>query len=161
MLAELAPVYYNPYITPRRGGDGPARDLRLSARDLREKFAPFLARIGQNNRPSRYRDCATEDILCSAGRTQLAVSPDGWVSPCLELPWRLGNILNEPLTTVIARRDAIVERLRPSSVPMCHDCEVRDFCDSCVGVAITANGTMLQPWTHRCDIARFAATERG
>jgi radical SAM protein with 4Fe4S-binding SPASM domain len=160
VVGELAPVYYNPYITPRRGGDGPAAGLRLNARELQEKLAPFLARIGQEEPSSRYRDCATDEVLCSAGRTQIAVGPDGTVAPCLELPWQMGNITDEPLAEVLAQRHALLQCLRPSAVPACRTCTVRDYCDSCVGVAISANGTMTEPWSHRCDLARFAARKK-
>ena len=151
-----AAVYYSPYITPNRSGLGSVDAYRLSASELRETFGPFLREIGLFPRSDKYRDCSADgDTICFAGRDQIAIGPDGLVYPCLDLRLPLGDLKSEEMDTILSRRKQALETFRFREMSTCRVCEIRDFCDSCIGVALVENGDYRVPSHHKCDISHF------
>jgi radical SAM protein with 4Fe4S-binding SPASM domain len=154
-----AAVYYSPYITPNRAGLGSVGDYRLSASELRETFGPFLREIGAFPESDKYRDCsAGGDTICFAGRDQIAIGPDGLVYPCLDLRVPLGDLKFEDIETILSRRKQVLEAFRFREMSICKACEIVDFCDSCIGVALVENEDYRIPSLHKCDISHFYNT---
>lgn len=154
-----ASVFYSPYITPNRGGPGREIQFRLSRQEMEEKFKPFLDRIGTFPSRKKYRDCRNNTV-CFAGRDQIAISPSGVVYPCLDLQIPLGHINQESLGSILARRKETMQQFSLREMHTCMRCPQRNFCDSCIGLALVENGDYRMPSKHKCDVVHFYAQER-
>jgi radical SAM protein with 4Fe4S-binding SPASM domain len=147
-------IFYSPYITPNRSGAGKEVDLRLSLSDMQNKLLPFLREIDRIPVLRKYRDCKNDDSVCFAGRDQISILPDGTVYPCLDLHISLGNILKQPLATILEERRRKLD-FSLKKIPECYSCNVREYCDSCPGIAITENGKYTSTVSHKCDVTHF------
>lgn len=157
-LAGLADiVFYNAYITPNRRGSGEEAKYRLSYAEIIGVLRPFLKRIKKFfPMTEKYRDCETGSAPCKAGRNQLAIDPEGWVFPCLDLPMiRLGNLQKTSLMKILKMREAAMAQFSFCEMTSCQKCDIQDYCDSCVGAAILNNGDYRIPYRHKCDMSRF------
>ena len=152
-----ANVYYSPYLTPSRLGPGEELSFRLSRDEMERKFRPFLDEIGEVSHQRRYRDCASSDVVCYAGRDQIAIDPNGVVYPCLDLRIPLGFLKTGSLVEALGHRKTVMEKFSLTEILRCRHCSVRDFCDSCIGVAMIENGDYRKPSHHKCDIIHFYA----
>lgn len=155
-----ANVFYSPYMTPGRDQRPEVLELRLGRNDLESRFLPFLEKVGVSSPPRQYRDCSEGDDICYAGRDQIAIDPDGVVFPCLDLRLPLGDLKSESLGDVLARRRGALERFKLGELSQCLACPDRDYCDSCIGIALLENGDFRVPSTHKCDITHFYARGR-
>lgn len=160
VLAKIgAPVFYSPYITPNRGGLGEEILLRLSPREMEEKFKPFLDRIGGFPVQNKYRDCRNRTV-CFAGRDQIAIDPRGVVYPCLDLRIPLGDTSSESLAEIISRRKKLLTQFSLQEMHQCMGCRNRNYCDSCIGLALVENGDYRTPSKHKCDVVHFYSQGR-
>jgi len=155
-----AEIFYSPYLTPNRGGAGQEISYRLSRAEMEEKFKPFLEEIDAFPTQDRYRNCATDSTVCFAGRDQIAIDPTGKVYPCLDLRFQLGDLARESLGEILARRQSILESFTLDEMPQCGTCGDREFCDSCIGLALIENGNYRIPSQHKCDVTQFYAHGR-
>ncbi len=154
-----APIFYSPYITPNRGGLREEILFRLSRREMEEKFKPFLDRINGFPTQKKYRDCRNR-TACFAGRDQIAISPQGIVYPCLDLRIPLGNISSESLANILSRRKTLLAQFSLREMQQCMGCRDRNYCDSCIGLALVENGNYRTPSRHKCDVVHFYANGR-
>jgi len=152
LFGEQIEIFYSPYITPNRGGAGEEVKLRLSRKDLINKFYPFLEKIDGFPKIDKYRDCSINDTVCYAGKDQIAIDPDGFIYPCLDLRIKMGNIKEELLSKILNKRANILDKFSIKKIPKCMSCSLRDFCDSCVGIALIENNDYRRPVEHKCDI---------
>ncbi|MBP8016443.1 radical SAM protein, partial [Candidatus Gracilibacteria bacterium] len=148
-------VSYSPYITPNRKGLEYGIELRLSAKELKEKFAPFLKKINGFTEQKKYRNCANDKTVCFAGKDQIAIGSDGNVYPCLDLRIVMGNIRKLPLNEILKNKYKFLNKFSITEIPKCMNCKIRDFCDSCIGVALIENGDYRIPSSHKCDVTKF------
>lgn len=155
-IADIA-IFYSPYITPRRSGADDGIKLRLSSGEMNEKLLPFLRRTHNFSKMEWYRDCSTCKYPCTAGITQIAVDPLGNLYPCLDLPAVIGNVKHGDVDTLlsIASRQRTISRFRMAGMTQCLNCDIREFCDSCVGIALMENGDHTRPARHKCDVVHF------
>lgn len=152
-------IFYSPYITPNRMIVGEEIKYRLSYENLKEKFLPFLREVNALTPPEKYR-CSgnANQPACYAGRDQIAIGTDGEVYPCLDLRQSWGNLQSTPLVTILKNRKRILKPYRLQEIERCRACNIRDYCDSCIGVAIQENGDFRIPSQHKCDVNRFYYT---
>ncbi|MBU1124074.1 radical SAM protein, partial [Patescibacteria group bacterium] len=136
-IADIA-IFYSPYITPRRSGADDGIKLRLSAQELQEKLLPFLRRTNNYSKLEAYRDCSACLHPCTAGITQIALDPMGNLYPCLDLPVEIGNVRHGDVDTLLSveSRKRTMSKFRMAEMAECLSCDVREYCDSCVGVAM-------------------------
>ncbi|MFC1700604.1 radical SAM protein [Patescibacteria group bacterium] len=154
-------VFYNPYITPNRNGPGNEISYRLSYQQMEEKFLPFLKKVDGLFSPREYRNSSCENQpACYAGRDQIAIDTQGVVYPYLDLRLPLGNIKEEKLQEILEKREKILKPFRLNTIPKCHNCDIKKYCDSCVGTALLENGDFKVPSQHKCDISRFYYANR-
>lgn len=153
-------IFYSPYITPNRKGAGKETDFRLTAREMEEKLVPFLQSIDGMPQQKRYRDCSSIDTVCYAGRDQIAIDPSGTIYPCLDLRIPIGSLQSELLQDILGRRRAFMSQFEMSEMTKCLQCRDRDYCDSCVGLALIENGDYRHPSSHKCDVIHAYASER-
>ncbi|MDD3896465.1 MAG: radical SAM protein [Candidatus Peribacteraceae bacterium] len=155
-IADIA-IFYSPYITPRRSGADDGITFRLSTTEMQEKLLPFLRRTGNFSKMEPYRDCTACLHPCTAGITQVAIDPLGNLYPCLDLPVVIGNVRHGDVDTLLssATRGQAMSRFRMADMAQCLECDVREYCDSCVGISLLENGTHTRPARHKCDVVRF------
>lgn len=155
-----ADIFYSPYITPNRfGRNGPIL-LRLSREEMELKLAPFFEKIRAFPERKKYRDCNGDSPVCFAGRDQIAIDPLGRVYPCLDLRVVLGNLNENSLNSILAKRAAVLKGFSFKAMEQCRHCQKKEFCDSCIRLALIENGDYRIPSSHKCDIIHFYNRDR-
>ncbi len=148
-------AFYSPYITPNRNSPGAEVELRLSRREMDEKLYPFLEKIDGLVPPVKYRKRCVNTPACYAGHDQIAINPSGLVYPCLDFRLQIGDLRNENLGRVLARRKRSLSPFKLRNIQQCWACPIVEDCDSCIGTAILENGRYDVPSQHKCEISRF------
>jgi len=151
----ISDIFYSPYITPNRKMLGKEKEFRLSYEELEKSFKPFVNNIDGFSEVEKYRSCSSSNIICYAGRDQIAISSNGNVYPCLDLNISLGSIVNESLYEILQKRFSTLDKYKMQHMEKCIVCDIRDYCDSCIGIAIMENQNYKEPVSHKCDISRF------
>lgn len=144
-------------VSPRVDGDLAPLDLALTAEQVAE-LDPTL--INDGLIPGE--DPAAGALLtCRAGNTVACISPQGDVFPCLMFRYKTGNLRENTLQEILHDRpDPQLERIRtvrPEEVSECVDCDLRDVCQRCPGVAWMETGDMLAASPSACSRARGMA----
>lgn len=148
-------IFYSPYITPNRKNINRTKKYRLSSKELTSKYLPFIDEINALPDIKKYRSTKSNDLVCYAGRDQIAIYSDGTATPCLDLNIKLGNIYVDSFQYIL---DSVTSKMAGFSIkkiPACQACNIKDFCDSCIGVAITENNDYRIPLKHKCDVSKF------
>lgn len=148
-------IFYSPYITPRRDGTTHNIDLRLTKKEMEEKFFPFLEKINGFIEPRKYRRRCKGEPVCFAGVDQIAIDPGGTVFPCLDLRLPLGNIMSDSLVQILKKRKDLLSPFRLDKIRKCWNCPLVEYCDSCIGVSMLESGAFNIPSKHKCDITGF------
>lgn len=109
-----------------------------------------------SDRPRRAPD---EIWPCNCARGNCAVLSNGDVTPCISVPWKAGNIREQPFAE-IWRSSPVFERirgLRTADYATCAPCPDRGYCARPRGAAYTASGsyTGVDPF-----VCRTAAIKR-
>jgi radical SAM protein with 4Fe4S-binding SPASM domain len=99
--------------------------------------------------------------VCNAGRSLLAVGPDGTVYPCITFRRPAGSVRSTPLATIwdgpVLRE---VAALRAADLAACCGCADRAYCRFCPGYGWQAYGEMRRPTPELCARARAARRVR-
>ena len=146
-----AALKIDPVIVP--ANDGGTAVLRHRLPDVKLKS---LLASGRNLAETRHATETGDSLLCSAGRNLAAVTCDGTLYPCLQLPLALGNLQK----TSFARlwRSAAATRYRQitdADLDECFSCKLSAFCQRCPGLALIENGSLLGPSKTSCKIAQI------
>lgn len=145
-------ISFDPVIAPANDGGNAAAALRLSARGLAAamRLAPRRRKAPQALPPS-----AGLDLICGAGRNVCSVSPDGALSPCLQLPVRLGNIARRSFPEVWNNSPWLKNWRRVSSVSLagCAGCKDSPYCSRCPGISLLETGDISAPNAQACALA--------
>lgn len=148
-------ISYNPYITPQRSGSGKEKLLRLSKKEMDEKFYPFLEKINGFVGIKKYRNHCKNGPVCYAGREQISIDPEGTVFPCLDLRLPIGDLLDSNLGSILKKRKKLLKPYTLQKISKCWHCGVAEYCDSCIGTSLLENGNFNEPSQHKCDITHF------
>lgn len=148
-------VFYNPYITPQRNGAGRESLIRLSKKEIDEKFYPFLEKIDGFTAPRKYRNRCKNGPACYAGREQISIDPEGAVFPCLDLRLPMGNLLQNNLDYILEKRKPLLKAYTLEKIDKCWRCGIVEYCDSCIGTSLLEHGKFTEPSQHKCDISHF------
>jgi AdoMet-dependent heme synthase len=123
------------------------RDVVLQLESLRQKYADrmeFSTHLAQLALLNTESVCAPAFVGCQAGLGQGCIGTQGEVMPCVMLPVVAGNIRQKPLREIWERSDLLVAlRDRTRLGGYCHDCELRERCGGCRGVAYAYTGDPL------------------
>ncbi len=96
--------------------------------------------------------------ICRAGRTIASVAPNGEVSPCVMLPLNLGKLPERDFDTIWSHAPCAELRYLRSmgrtDLYQCIDCEFREFCERCTGIAYTESGRLDGPSESACRQAK-------
>ena len=149
-------------ITARNDGDlGPVhhrvREEAVIADILRDAFPRVF--FG-DERPAAISGPSPDTLLCAAGATGLAVSPDGTIRPCIALTSGMGRWPVDSLTNVWRNSSFFSEwtakKLRDiDRCASCASCEAGRFCIRCPGGWITESGDPLKPLDYSCHLSEI------
>lgn len=92
---------------------------------------------------------------CSAGKSLLAVMPDGTVYPCRRLPVDCGNIFQHTLIDIYQNNELLLQLQNPVQPVVCNACSWYVYCRAgarCMAYAITGDVTQADP---DCAIAKL------
>jgi radical SAM protein with 4Fe4S-binding SPASM domain len=141
MAKELGITFqYDLTIIPKHTGDltplkhRPSDDQLLNF--LRERVSPETWHLYPQNDDFRF---------CSIGMNSLSVSPYGEIYTCVGARVSAGNVRQQPLGNIWQESPVWQEttNLTLSNLPVCHTCELRQFCVRCHGTAAYEDGDML------------------
>jgi radical SAM protein with 4Fe4S-binding SPASM domain len=101
---------------------------------------------------------AFETLPCSAGHTACYVSPYGDVFPCVQFPYKVGNIREQPFIDIWRDSPQLndVRSIRVSDLQGCSSCVHGSSCTRCPGLAYL-EGNMRGPSIQDCEKS-FART---
>jgi radical SAM protein with 4Fe4S-binding SPASM domain len=148
LAATLGATFrYDLTLTPRRDGNRVPLRYALGYADLVRHFRRTLTAAPALN--------AVGCRLCNVGRNALAITPNGDVYPCLELPLIVGNVRHTPLRTIweTAPSWAALTALESETLPICGACPLGALCGRCHGTARHETGDLLAPTTAHCTRA--------
>lgn len=101
---------------------------------------------------------AYETLPCSAGHTACYVSPYGDVFPCVQFPYKVGNVREQPFIDIWKHSPQLneVRSIRVSDLQGCSTCVHGSNCTRCPGLAYL-EGNMRGPSIQDCEKS-FART---
>jgi radical SAM protein with 4Fe4S-binding SPASM domain len=101
---------------------------------------------------------AYETLPCSAGHTACYISPYGDVYPCVQFPYKVGNVREQRFIDIWRDSPQLAEvrSIRVSDLEGCSDCVHGSSCSRCPGLAYL-EGNMRGPSTQDCEKS-FART---
>jgi radical SAM protein with 4Fe4S-binding SPASM domain len=101
---------------------------------------------------------AYETLPCSAGHTACYISPYGDVYPCVQFPYKVGNVREQRFIDIWRDSPQLAEvrSIRVSDLNGCSSCVHGSSCSRCPGLAFM-EGDMRGPSTQDCEKS-FART---
>lgn len=148
LAASLGATFrYDLTLTPRRDGDRTPLRYALRYADLVRHYRRTLSAAPAPG--------AAGCRLCNVGRNALAITPNGDVYPCLEVPIVIGNVRCTPLRTIweTAPGWAALTALDAGALPVCGACPLGALCGRCHGAARHESGDLCAPATAHCTRA--------
>lgn len=98
-----------------------------------------------------------EQHPCGAGETTFTITPEGYLTPCVGFPARLGNLRTQTIRNIISTSETL-RIWRKSKIMDIAECGTHDkcaYCYLCVGNAYIEHGNILQPATCNCEMAEM------
>ncbi len=142
----------------------------------RQRRAPLALRMSDAELAAVLRPLAVQwapapgrggPLLCTIGRSALALDPYGTVFPCVEVRRPLGSIRRTPLAAIwhdtaawrpYLRLSATDGATDPASalaaLPTCRACRLAAYCVRCHGAAANETGDLYGPSPQHCRAAR-------
>lgn len=172
-------VVFSSLIFPRNDGDPAPSAWRLRDRELE-----YFYRLECARQASRMEECMSpgevdaaarhplEGCLvglpsipgakrrhCGCGSTVFAVNPYGDVYPCVAFPLVVGNVKEEPFSS-IWKHSRLLREIRDTDERMpreCEDCPELDICPLCRALSFLEDGALLTRNLERCRQTRILA----
>lgn len=145
---------FDPTVVPRDDKDMAPLALRTFDDELRAAFKdPKLRLAAQGDHPEDF-DLASP--LCDAGRTYLAVGPNGDVYPCIEWRTVMGNVRNNSVGDIWRGTEGSrIRNLKREDFKVCDKCAMLPWCPRCTGLADREDGDALGPSREACHLAKL------
>ncbi len=163
LLARSLGTQYaiDPIITPRTDGARDPIALRISQEELEQVYAdPLLFPAVQesvDNPHNEVKDLAQayEQVPCGAGHVSVNINPYGDVTPCVQMPIKLGNLREQSFTEIWNHSQKLAElrAIRVSDLTTCGSCDVQGYCSRCPGLALIEDGDIKGPARACCNSA--------
>jgi radical SAM protein with 4Fe4S-binding SPASM domain len=150
---------YNIDLTITGRYDGTKTSLATRVRE--EHLEPLFR--GPLRHLVRTREIPPDASACNCARGNCAISAVGDVFPCIAVPYRAGNVREQPFSE-IWRHSPVFRRirgLRMDDYPHCAPCHLRPWCSRHRGANFIASGeyTGIDPFICRtAEAARRVAT---
>jgi radical SAM protein with 4Fe4S-binding SPASM domain len=138
---------FDTVITPKDTGDRSTLRHRLTYPELVEVFREMLDTASWAN-----RRVAADARTCGIGTNSLAIDPYGNVFPCIQTRELAGNLRSDSIEEIWQGSQvwSKMNRLRVNELPVCRECELRDLCVRCHGLAQTEDGDLYGPALANC-----------
>jgi radical SAM protein with 4Fe4S-binding SPASM domain len=162
-------IAFDPVIAPGNDGDRSNLSLRLNGPQLVRVVAEMdngPSGTGGGGGPDTQAHSSTPphfhattmDFFCGAGRNAASVDPYGNLSPCLQMPVRLGNLLRTPFKKIWRSSPWLKKwrALRNKDLEECRVCPKLALCNRCPGVSLIEEGSPLAPNAPACAMAEVA-----
>ncbi len=113
-----------------------------------------VARLLLEREPHRFHvgETTAESPACAAGHTRCYVDPTGKVYPCVNLPWDVGDVTQEPFPSIWRSSPRLKELrgLTRRSFPECRECHYLGRCAPCPAQRYLATGRLTGPCAALC-----------
>jgi len=95
------------------------------------------------------------DYMCLAGISSCKIDPFGHVNPCVDIPVVAGNIREQDFRTIWKEAPVLTELrgLRKSDATDCLQCDLKDHCHRCPGMALLESGSLTAKYDYGCLMA--------
>jgi radical SAM protein with 4Fe4S-binding SPASM domain len=151
----------DPIITPRTDGARDPIALRISQEQLEQVYSdPILFPAVEESVQNPHNEVgdlerAYEQIPCGAGHVSVNINPYGDVTPCVQMPIKLGNLREQSFSEIWNHSQRLVElrAIRVSDLQTCSSCEVLGHCSRCPGLALIEDGDIRGPAKACCSSA--------
>lgn len=144
-------IGFDPVIVPREDGKHTPSCLRV--KNIR-KVVKKIKTLSQTGRKDGGFEKHPSKYLCGAGVTTIAIDSTGNVFPCVG--WRItcGNIRKETLRNIFYGKEMEkVREVNRSFKNKCDGCEIKNFCEFCIGLSWVENEHKVEPVEFLCKLA--------
>lgn len=92
--------------------------------------------------------------ICGAGFNSLSINPFGEIFPCNAITKSCGHV-DDGIGEVWKHSDflSFLRCITFSDIPKCRKCKIRDYCQFCIGVAISEKDK-IEPYSEACTLAK-------
>jgi len=147
--AEFSP---DPIIFPKVGEPGSADYIRMDDEQLRTLISE------RDWIPDDTDDMMSDlkrHLICGAGRTRCAISPQGEVFPCTLWRIPLGDLRQQTFKDIWHGETVRgIRAIEVSDMPDCVNCELVNYCARCPGLVYIENSGISGPSSENCRLAR-------
>ena len=156
---------FDPAITARDDGNKDTLKHRVSQEDLQRIFQDPLFRNERQIEGVDNFSCLTsriyEQVPCSAGHNLCFISPEGEVTPCVQLPISCGNLRNHDFDRIWHHSPQMLQirRMLMKDVRGCETCSYLLWCARCPGLAYLEDGDLVGPSSAACWMAKAIVNE--
>lgn len=95
-------------------------------------------------------------FICGAGTNALSINPYGEVYPCTALKFKIGDVRKQSISDIWYNSKELkyFRNLKWRDLKDCVNCEYKNYCIFCPGVALSETGSMLKKYEGACIIAK-------
>ncbi|MEW5803151.1 MAG: radical SAM protein [bacterium] len=146
---------FDPIITVRDDGNRDPLKHRIDQEDLHTVLHDPIFR-NKGSETGEKNACLLSDIIeeipCSAGHYICFVSPEGDVTPCVQLPVVCGNVREQDFYWVWQHSPQMqkIRQYQIKDIHGCSDCRHLSWCARCPGLAYLEDGDLLGPSSAAC-----------
>jgi len=150
---------FDPLITARDDGARDALNLRIDQEDLRKIFQDPIFNNERTIEGIENISCLInamhDEVPCSAGHNICYISPEGDVTPCVQLPISCGNLREHDFEWIWRKSPTMLQlrSIRMGDIRGCDECHYMPWCARCPGLAYLEDGDLLGPSSAACWMA--------
>ncbi|MFQ5768905.1 MAG: radical SAM protein [bacterium] len=135
----------DPVISPKLDGATEPLNLRIDDDEL-------LGLFREINNDWKLNHPDPDSPLCNAGKSVLAINPNGEVFPCLRISNKAGAIKKQPLNHIWKSSEVMkkVRELTLTKLKSCVSCDDMMYCNPCPGLALLEHGELDTPAMESC-----------
>lgn len=122
-------------LTFRNDGDESPLKFQLDNETLYELVIDSV----KENTNSKFKNL--NPVLCSAGFNIVGVTPEGTVYPCIQFPYKLGDLKKESFIEIWQKK-IFETKVKDKRKYKCFSCDLLNFCNRCPGLCYIESGTL-------------------
>jgi len=138
----------------------PSREYFSIVPTLSRKDKPESLAVTDREVPKQWIGTLSEKKLrvCNAGRTNLYISSEGDMYPCIFIRRKVGNVARDDLRNVWASEKYLsyLRSLKYEQFEECSRCEKRAICRNCMGINLSMTGSLFKPYRGFCHLFKSA-----
>ena len=144
-------------VTPKNSGDLTPTQLRINSVCEYENILRILNKAkGRRVELLKPPERSNDDNLCGAGLCSISINPYGEVFPCNGMTVKIGDINESGIKEIWENSEALKEvRAKTFAyVEGCSECELKSYCNFCMGQAMLENDGKLDKYNEACMLAK-------